>query len=216
MISNSVIRRAAWPCGSDQALKVISPGSRSRQPGRFDRQPVDQERDPCAAAASANCTGLICPATQAKAAYATSGKTAAITNGPVKDPYVSTSFPVTYVKMIAPMPPPNAVIPYTVPTKRGATMSPGMVCVVVAQPPCPSVGRLTEGTTPSRVGATIAGRLAAIETALISMTTFRARSSVHPCFMRRDDIQPPPTFPTSRVTNGIINSKPMLISDTSR
>src|SRR5207247_846650 len=30
MISNSVIPRAAWPSGSDQAPKVISPVSRSR------------------------------------------------------------------------------------------------------------------------------------------------------------------------------------------
>src|SRR6266487_4671741 len=114
--------------------------------------------------------------------------------------------------MIAPMPPPNAVIPYTVPTKRGATMSPGIVWVVVAQLPCPKVARPMNRTNPSGVGATIAGRLAAIETALISMTTFRARSSVHPCFMRRGDRQNQPFFQKERPSDSLPRCHAGLLS----
>ena len=54
--------------------------------GGVGRVPLDQERDPRVATASSNCTGVIRPATTAKAAYAPSGKMAAITNGPVNEP----------------------------------------------------------------------------------------------------------------------------------
>src|SRR5436309_3561891 len=80
--------------------------------------------------------------------------------------------------MIAPMPPPSAVIPYTVPTKRGATMSPGIVWVVVAQLPCPKVARPMNRTNPSGVGATIAGRLATVCQDVASFLVAHSRTSL--------------------------------------
>ena len=95
-------------------------------------------------------------------------------------------------------------------------MSPGIVWVVVAQDPWPKVARLMNSTQASGVSADMAGMLPSMQNALTSITILRARSSVHPCFIRREETQPPPTLPISSAMNGMIKSTPMRVKGTSR
>src|SRR3982750_3579054 len=128
----------------------------------------------------------------------------------------STIQPVLKIKIIEPMPAPVPPKPATEATALSEKKSLGSVCTLLIQTWNP------KSTTPINASATIASCAkaakipAGINNAAITITCFRAWSTLQPRAIKKPDNQPPERLPASAATYGTHANRPIFTREKPR